>query len=214
MDRNGEEAAAALTSTSQPGSSYLEWGAILGGAMVAGAISVVFLQFGAGVGLAVGAPTLEDGGVSWNVLVAGLWVAVVALASSSAGGYLAGRMRSRWGDATEAEVEFRDGVHGLVVWGVATLAVGILMALLALVSAIGAGAVGGSGEAEDTADLVRITANVSTIFNFATAAGAALGAAAAWLGATFGGQHRDEGLSVHEVVPKIFRRKSKPQNTV
>ena len=76
----------AVTSTSEPGSSYLEWGAIWGGATVAGAMSVVFLQFAAGVGLAVGEPTLQDGSASWNVMVAGLWVAVVALESSAAGG--------------------------------------------------------------------------------------------------------------------------------
>jgi hypothetical protein len=62
-------------------------------------------------------------------------------------------------------------------------------------------------EAEATADMLRITANVSTIFNFATAAGAAIGAAAAWYAARLGGDHRDKGLSIHEIVPKVFRRK-------
>lgn len=203
------DSASAVTSTVDPGSSYLEWGAVFGGTAVAGAMSVVLLQFGAGVGLALGSPTLEDGSASWNVLAAGLWLAIVALASSTAGGYIAGRMRSRWGDAVEAEVEFRDGTHGLVVWGASTVAVGVLMAAITAASAVGAGtAAAGAPPSEPTADLLRLTANVSTIFSFATAAGAALGAAAAWYAATLGGEHRDKGLSIHEVVPKRFRRKS------
>jgi len=194
-----------MTGTLAPGSSYLEWGAVLGGVVVAMAMSVVLLQFGAGVGLAMGAPTLSDGTASWNVVVAGLWVALVALSSSAAGGYLAGRMRSRWGDAAETEVECRDGIHGLATWGVSTLAVGVLMAILAALSAPRLGVI----PAPDTAvQVLRIMANASVIFTFGIAAGAALGAAAAWHAATVGGHHRDNGLSMHAVVPTAFRRKS------
>ena len=169
---------------------------------------MVFLQFAAGIGLAVGEPTLHDGSASWNVMVAGLWVALVALASSAAGGYIAGRMRSRWGDATEAEVEFRDGMHGLVVWGISTLTVGVIMAVITALSAVGVGSAAATSAIEPTADVIRISANVSTIFSFSTAAGAALGAAAAWHAARVGGDHRDEGLSIHETFPKFLRRKS------
>lgn len=198
----------AVTSTVDPGTSYLEWGAIFGGATIAGSISVILLQFGAGAGLAMGSPTLPDGGASWNVLVAGLWLAVVALASASAGGYIAGRMRSRRDDAVESEVEFRDGTHGLTVWAVSTLTVALLMAVITALSAIGSVAAVAGTDVEASADVVRLTANVSNIFNFATAAGSALGAAAAWFAATLGGQHRDEGLSVHEIVPASFRRRA------
>lgn len=206
MKPKDKDSTTAVTSTAEPGASYLEWGAIFGGAAVAAAMSVVLLQFAAGAGMSVGASTLEDGSASWNVMVAGLWLAVVALASSGAGGYIAGRMRSRWGDAVEAEVEFRDGTHGLVVWAVATLSVGVIMAGVAALSALSE-AKSAAPDLETTADMLRISANVSTIFSFATAAGAALGAAVAWFAAQLGGEHRDEGLSINEAVPKIFRRK-------
>jgi CHAT domain len=39
-----------------------------------------------------------------------------------AGGYVAGRMRLRWHEAGD-ETEFRDGLHGGLVWAVAVLAV-------------------------------------------------------------------------------------------
>tara|TARA_R110002111_G_scaffold116048_5_gene177182 strand:- start:590 stop:1243 length:654 start_codon:yes stop_codon:yes gene_type:complete len=199
---------AAVTASVAPTSSYLEWGAIMGGAVLAGGISVVLLQFAAGTGLAMGSPTLSDGSASWNVLVAGLYVVVVAIASSSAGGYIAGRMRSKWADSTEAEVEFRDGVHGLVVWATATLGVAVVMGVLTALSALGASAAAAADAAEIPENTLRLTANISAIFSFASAAGALLGAAAAWFSATFGGEHRDQGLSVHEVVPVALRRRT------
>lgn len=99
----------AAVSAAMPGSdgSYLEWGPVWGGGAVAVALSLVLMQFGAGIGLSVGDPVLESGAVSWNVLAAGLWTVWVALVASAAGGYIAGRMRQRWQDATEQEVEFR-----------------------------------------------------------------------------------------------------------
>ena len=48
----------------------------------------------------------------------------MALASYGLGGYVAGRMRRR-SDPSELP-EFEDGMHGLVVWGIATLLAGIL----------------------------------------------------------------------------------------
>lgn len=188
-----------------PGESYLEWGAVLGGAAVAVAITVTLSQFGAAVGLGLGAPVLEGGGASWQVLVAGLWLVLVAFASAAGGGYLAGRMRSRFGDAEPSEVEFRDGAHGLVVWGVATLAsLGALAAIAALTGAAGAAAF-------DRADLsdagLRFADNIGAIYAFATAAAAALSAGAAWQAAKVGGEHRDQGISVDAAAPKFLRRK-------
>jgi hypothetical protein len=43
---------------------------------------------------------------------------------------------------------------------------------------------------------------------FASAAGAALSAAAAYVAGTIGGGHRDKGISIHVVTPKMFRRKT------
>ena len=201
-------AEATLTTASAPvigdGRSHLEWGAVFGGAAVAVAMSVILLQFGAAVGLAVSDTVRADGGVSWNVLIAGLWTTLVALAAALAGGYIAGRMRSRFGDAVADEVEFRDGAHGLVVWAVATLGIGVVMAAVAAVLAVAADVSG----TEPTASMLRCAANVSTIFAFASAAGVALSAAAAYMSATVGGAHRDKGVSIHTVTPRVFRQET------
>ncbi|MBO6640255.1 MAG: hypothetical protein JJ920_06205 [Roseitalea sp.] len=195
----------AVTSTPEPGTAYLQWGAIFGGIAIASAISFVLAQFGTATGLTIGDPVFEDGTVSWAVLVAGLWTVLVAITSASTGGYLCGRMRARFGDATEDEVEVRDGIHGLVVWAGATL---IVIAFTGIAAALGAiAAIGAVQEIADVSDdVLRLTTNNSVIFAFATAAGAALAAAAAWFGAVAGGNHRDQGLSIHEVVPKRFRK--------
>jgi len=185
-------------------SSYLEWGGIFGGGVIACAISVVLLQFGASAGLALGSPTLANGGASWNVLVAGLWVVIVATASSAAGGYVAGRMRTRWEDSNESESEFRDGIHGIAVWALATLGAALFFALI---GSNGAAAVVNPADAQLNENTARLSANIAAIFSFATAAGSALGAAADWFAATTGGQHRNEGIAFHHVVPVLLRKR-------
>lgn len=192
------------------GGSYLEWGPIFGGTAVALALSMLLTQFGAGVGLAGGEEaTLEDGSISWNVLVAGLWVILVALASASAGGYLAGRMRTRAFDATEDEVEFRDGAHGLVVWAVSGIFGMLGLSIMTALASVGAAAEAGANATEATAEALRHAATVGVVFNFASAAGTALAAAGAWFAATTGGAHRDNGTLIHDVVPPYVRERFK-----
>ena len=45
-----------------------------------------------------------------------------------AGGYIAGRIRSEWPELTTDQVEFRDGMHGLLVWALGVLIGGLLLA--------------------------------------------------------------------------------------
>jgi hypothetical protein len=52
-----------------------------------------------------------------------------------AGGYIAGRMRTRWNETTQHEVEFRDGLHGGLVW-----AVGLVIGVAILMASAGAAA--------------------------------------------------------------------------
>ena len=86
------------------------------------ALSFVLLAFGAALGLAVASPSS-----SWRdtsavlTLLSGLWLLLTALASFGLGGYLAGRLRIPLRPHTRDEVEFRDGVHGLLMWAIAVL---------------------------------------------------------------------------------------------
>ncbi|MAM09966.1 MAG: hypothetical protein CML23_05795 [Rhizobiaceae bacterium] len=192
------------TTAPRPGVSYLEWGAIFGGAAVAGALATVLSQFGAGIGLAASDAQPAEDGLSWALFLIGLWLILVAFASASAGGYVAGRMRSHFGDGTADESEFRDGIHGIVVWALSTLVLGAGAALISAISGLGATSASG----EMTEEMMRMAQNASVITAFGSAAGAVLGAAGAWFAGVAGGKHRDEGLSVHSFVPAALRRKA------
>jgi hypothetical protein len=120
------------------GAIYLEWTPSWVGALVAAALSFVLLAFGSALGLAAASPSS-----SWRdtsaifTLVSGLWLLLTALASFGLGGYVAGRLRIPLGPHSRDEVEFRDGIHGLLVWAIAVL-IGAILAV-AVSSATGAG---------------------------------------------------------------------------
>jgi hypothetical protein len=102
-------------------SSYVELGPAFAGAVVAAAAFFVLMAFASSIGLAVASasPTWRDTSVGLTVL-SGAWIVFSAVGSFALGGYIAGRLRARW-DATADEIHFRDGVHGLVVWGLAVI---------------------------------------------------------------------------------------------
>jgi hypothetical protein len=101
---------------------YLEWSPIIAGALAAAALSFVLHSFAGAIGLAVSAtaPTWRDTSVVLWIL-SGIYLVAVAAAAYSLGGYVAGRMRAGLRDANRDEVEFRDGMHGLLVWALATV---------------------------------------------------------------------------------------------
>src|ERR1700744_6114771 len=96
------------------------WNAAIAGAVVAAALAFVLDSFGIaiGLGLSSASPTWRDTSFSL-VAVSGLYLLLTALASYALGGYFAGRMRRPYA-ATE-NPEYEDGMHGLLVWGLATL---------------------------------------------------------------------------------------------
>jgi hypothetical protein len=95
---------------------------VIAGAIAASALTFVLITFGAAIGLAIASPsaTWRDTSVAL-ALLSGLWLLLTAVASFALGGYLAGRLRTTWDTATAEEVEFRDGIHGILVWGLAII---------------------------------------------------------------------------------------------
>ena len=116
---------------------YISWGAVIAGAIAAAALTFVLITFGAAIGLAIASPsaTWRDTSVALSLL-SGLWLLLTAVASFALGGYLAGRLRATWDTTTADEVEFRDGIHGVLVWGLAIL-IGASLALGAAPQAAG-----------------------------------------------------------------------------
>jgi len=105
----------------------VQWPAVFAGAVAAAGISFTLLAFGAGIGLSVASssPTWRDSS-PWLWIVSGLWLVLVALCAFGLGGYITGRIRSVVRAPAGVESEFRDGVHGLVTWGLAVLITAII----------------------------------------------------------------------------------------
>jgi hypothetical protein len=104
---------------------YPEWGPIVAGGIAAAALALVLHAFAVATGLSVSssAPTWRDASFAL-VLLSGLYVILAALASYGLGGYLAGLMRTR--PASREDVDLRDGLHGLLVWALATLLTAVI----------------------------------------------------------------------------------------
>ncbi|HSI25177.1 MAG TPA: hypothetical protein VK952_06100 [Methylotenera sp.] len=112
-------------------SSAVSWGAIFAGAAVAAALSLILLMLGAGLGLTTVSPWANQGfsaatfGISTIV-----WITVTQILAAGMGGYLAGRLRTKWDGVHSDEVFFRDTAHGFLAWSVATLATAALLTSL------------------------------------------------------------------------------------
>jgi hypothetical protein len=126
-------------------SSYVEWPSVFVGTLVALAVAFVLLTFGAAVGLTAVSPwTSTRGSIVAVSIGAAFWMILVHIWAFGLGGYLAGRMRHRRSGALPTEVEFRDGTHGVAVWGLVVTTGAIVAALVAASVARGGLEFGGS----------------------------------------------------------------------
>jgi hypothetical protein len=128
--------------------SAVSWGAILAGAAGAAALSLILLILGSGLGFSVISPWANEGVSAKTFGISGiLWLTLTSIAASGMGGYLAGRLRTRWTSVDRAEVYFRDTAHGFLAWGVATLlTAGVFTSTIALV--VGGGVKAGAEAAK------------------------------------------------------------------
>ena len=107
--------------------SYIDWAAVLAGVAVATAIGTVFTTFGAALGLSAVSAEEGEGSGTLALVLSAVWMLVTLVTSYLSGGYIAGRMRHRVDKASADEIQVRDGVNGLVVWGA-----GIILTAMAL----------------------------------------------------------------------------------
>lgn len=109
-------------------SSAVSWGAIAAGAAAAASLSLILLILGVGLGLSSVSPWAREGVSATTFGVSTiLWLTLTQLLASAMGGYLAGRLRTRWTDASTDEVYFRDTAHGFLAWAVASLSTAALL---------------------------------------------------------------------------------------
>lgn len=102
--------------------SAVAWGAIFAGAAGAAALSLILLILGTGLGFSSVSPYSGRGAGAVTLGVSTvLWLTFTQLAASGMGGYLAGRLRTRWAAVHADEVYFRDTAHGFLSWAVASV---------------------------------------------------------------------------------------------
>lgn len=156
----------AVNTPSQLSASAVSWGAIWAGAAGAAALSLILLILGTGLGLSSVSPWVNEGVSATTIGVSTIvWIILSALIASGMGGYLAGRLRTRWLQADRDEVQFRDTAHGFLTWAIASLVTAAL-----LTSVIGSIVSGGLQAGATVAGGVATTAAAATT-GAATAAG-------------------------------------------
>ncbi|MEW6633886.1 MAG: hypothetical protein AB1440_23685 [Pseudomonadota bacterium] len=127
------------TTSTESSASAISWGPIIAGAFAASTLSFILMLLGSGLGLTMISPWSGSGASMTTFAVStAVWLVVVQWLSSAVGGYLAGRLRTKWVDIHTDEVFFRDTAHGFLAWALATLLViGVLGS--ALTSMLGSG---------------------------------------------------------------------------
>jgi len=162
----------------------VSWPAVFAGAAGAAALSLILLILGTGLGLASVSPWVQQGiGAATFGVSTILWISFTQLVASGMGGYLAGRLRTRWVGTQADEVYFRDTAHGFLAWAVATLATATL-----LTSVIGA----------------IVGAGVNAGATVAAGGASAAGAAVAQVADQAGGEKNGEG-ELNYFVGTLFR---------
>ena len=149
-----------------PAQHTIDWRAVIAGAVLAAGVSFTLLAFGEGIGLAVSstAPTWRDS-TPWLWLLSGIFLVFVALCAFGIGGYAAGRMRMPTRVAATPETAFRDGMHGLFMWGLAillTAVIGLVGAAIAVKPAVPSG--GTAGPASSVASENILASELDALF--------------------------------------------------
>jgi len=155
MDRLANEHpapyAAGATATVEASKSAVSWGAVIAGAVVAAAVSLILFALASGLGLAAVSPWPNSGAslTSFSVMTA-IGLIVVQWVASGVGGYITGRLRTKWVGTHTHEVFFRDTAHGFMSWALSTVIIAALLAS-ATASIVGAGVRGATAVASGAA---------------------------------------------------------------
>lgn len=128
--------------------SGVSWPAVIAGAFVAAALSLILLALGTGLGFS-SVSVWSNVGASASTIgtAAVLWLIVMQIISSAMGGYLAGRLRTKWANIHTDEVYFRDTAHGFLAWAVALVitAAFLVSAATAMVGSAASSSTPGTG---------------------------------------------------------------------
>lgn len=147
--------------------SAVSFKSVIAGALAASAVTLVLTLIGTGLGLGMISPyPAENSSLTSIGVAAVVWLLVAQWVSAGVGGYLTGRLRTKWVGVRTDEVFFRDTAHGFLGWALSTLIVaGLLSSIVGSIintgtqvttaaagTAIAAGAGTAAAASDDSAD--------------------------------------------------------------
>ena len=145
-----------VQNTVESKASAVSWAAILAGAIAAVATSLILAVVAAGLDLASVSPWAGRGASATTVTVmTAIALLIIQWLSAAMGGYLTGRLRTKWVGIHTHEVFFRDTAHGFLTWAVATV-------IVVSIVASGATAVMGAGARNAGSVASGMTSNASS----------------------------------------------------
>jgi len=141
-----------LATESSNSPSAVSWPAIFAGAVTAVGTTIILFALGSGLGFAAASPWPGSGASGTSFAIGtGIWLIVMQWLSAGLGGYIAGRLRTRWTGVHTHEVFFRDTAHGLLAWAVSTIIiVGVAIGTTASTVSATTSAANVTGYAADT----------------------------------------------------------------
>jgi hypothetical protein len=134
--------------------SAVSWAAVIAGGVAAVAITLLLVALGTGIGLSTVSPwSTSNPSATTFTLLAAVWLIIVQWLASASGGYLAGRLRTKWKSLHTDEVFFRDTAHGFLAWALASILVAAFAtsSVTSAVSSAGRAISGIAGSAASTA---------------------------------------------------------------
>jgi len=127
-------------------SSGVSWPAVFGGAFVSASLGLILISLGTGLGFSSVSPWSNVGASASTIGKAAIaWLIFTQIVAAAMGGYLAGRLRTKWTNVHTDEVYFRDTAHGFLVWAVGLVITAALLASAATSLAGGASSRAGNG---------------------------------------------------------------------
>lgn len=172
--------------------SAVSWDAVLAGAAASIALLFVLLSLSAGFGLKL-TPRWPAGlsAQDFTPVVGAVFIGCQVVASML-GGYLAGRLRTKWLHVHDHEVHFRDTAHGLLAWAASVVGLLVLGALATPASTTPA--------ADMTAAELSRAAQIGAQLSLFLGIGALTSAFAASVAAALGGMRRDDMHKLHRTI--------------
>ncbi|MFG1398387.1 hypothetical protein [Roseixanthobacter pseudopolyaromaticivorans] len=117
-----------VPASAESSQSAVSWGPIVAGAFAAASFTLILMLLGSGLGLTMVSPwSGQSASVTTFAVSTAIWLVIVQWLSAGVGGYLTGRLRTKWVGVHTDETFFRDTAHGFMAWALATLLVAFVL---------------------------------------------------------------------------------------